>query len=137
MSEQTELLQQELQRISDLSNNLYSNFDVESRSYEYFQLLACVVCHLHPSYFWRPISERQSVSKLLAGKKEAVQDLYEFVASSTMKNILKCHLLGDAWGFLKSAGYSEKELAHLDEIFNVRRSMEDFWQEDSIFAGLE
>lgn len=128
MSEQTELLQREIQRIADLSNNLYSGFDQESRTYEKYQLLACVVCHLQPSYFYRPIAERQSTSKLLEGKKEAVEELYEFVASSTMSNLLKCHLLGDAWGFLKDVGgHSEEELAHLDSIFDVRRAMQDFW----------
>jgi hypothetical protein len=125
---QTEMLQQELQRITDLSDTLYSNFDTDSRSKEEFQLLACVVCHLHPSYFFRPISERQSTSKLLAGKKEAVEDLYEFVASSTMSNLLKSHLLGDAYGFIKSCGATSAELAQLDAAFDVRKAMQDFWE---------
>jgi hypothetical protein len=120
-------LQQEQTRIANLSNTLFSNVDLESRAEEKYQLLACVVCHLQPSYFFRPISERQSASKLLEGKREAVEELYDFVASSTMSNLLKAHLLGDAYGFVKSCGATSAELAHLDSIFDVRKALQDFW----------
>jgi hypothetical protein len=127
-------LKQELQRIADLSNLLWSDWDYDTRVHDPNQLLAAVIHRLSPDYFNRSVQDRQPTSRLLdVTKKESIEQLYQFVGSapdSLISPLLKAHLLGECWGYLKHVGgYSEKELAHLDEIFNVRQAMQDFWGE--------
>jgi hypothetical protein len=128
-------LKLELQRIRDLSNHFWSDFDYDTRVPDPNQLLAAVIHRLSPDYFNRPIQDRQPTSRLLdATKKESVEQLYQFVGSAPdnlISPLLKAHLLGECWGFLKHVGgYSEKELAHLDSIFDVGKAMADFWNVD-------
>lgn len=128
--------QAELQRIENLANHIFANYDYDTRQAEPFQLLAAVLHNLTPDYFNRPIQNRKPTSQLLPtdlSMKEQVKILYSFVASSTMSNLLKCHLLGDAYGFIKSCGATSAELAHLDSILDVRKAMQEFW----LFEGLE
>jgi len=128
-------LQQEIQRIADLSNRLWSNWDFDSRRPDENQLLAAVIHRLPPDYFNRSVQDRQPTSRLLdATKKDDVAALYEFVGSAPdnlISPLLKAHLLGEAWGYLKNVGgYNEKELASLDEIFDIRKAVADFWSFD-------
>jgi hypothetical protein len=122
-------LEQELDRIGRLANQLYSNFDVESRVDEPYQLLACVVRNLEPSYFCKPIHARQSTAQLLeSSQAEKVKSLYKFVGTSNLSGLLKAHVCGDAAGFLKNVCQaSAAELEELKKSFDVAAFMEEFW----------
>jgi hypothetical protein len=105
-------LDQELERIKDLANRIYSNFCVETRVEEQYQLLACIIRNLEPKYFNQAIYQRQSTKQLLDASMAAkVTNLYKFVGTSDLSGLLKAHVCGDAAGFLKNVcGASPIEL---------------------------
>jgi hypothetical protein len=124
--------QAELQRIAKLADTLYSNFDMDSRVEDPYQLLACIIRDLEPSYFFGPIYSRQSTKQLLEpALKKKVELLYEFVGASTLPGLLKAHVCGDAAGFLKNVcSASADELGALSSVFDVGAFMEEFWKAD-------
>jgi len=125
--------QAELERIAKLANNIYSNFDSETCAKDPYQLLACILRNLEPSYFYQPIYSRQPTSKLLdpSTMKDEVMLLYEFVGASTLPGLLKAHVCGDAAGFLKNICLaSAEDLGELNSVFDVGAFMQEFWSAD-------
>ena len=122
----------ELQRIGRLADRLYSNFDLDSRVEDPYQLLACILRNLEPNYFHSPIYARQPASKLLEPTaKENVKLLYKFVGASSPLGLLKAHVCGDAAGFLKNVcAASAEELGELNSVFDVGAFMDEFWKAD-------
>jgi hypothetical protein len=122
----------ELQRIGRLADRLYSNFDLDSRVEDPYQLLACILRNLEPNYFHSPIYARQPTSKLLEPvAKENVKLLYKFVGASSLPGLLKAHVFGDAAGFLKNVcAASAEELRELNSVFDVGAFMDEFWKAD-------
>jgi hypothetical protein len=119
----------ELQRITDLSNNIWPDWCYETRTKEPYQLLCAVLHNLTTEYFRRSINDRKSTAQLLdqtdSNLKERIKTLYAFVSRSNMSDFLKCHLLEGAYGFIKECGASSAELAALDAVYNTRE--QDLW----------
>lgn len=122
----------ELVRIGHLANHLYSNFDVESRTYEKYRLLTCVLRKIDPSYFNKPISARESTTQLLGpNMAEQVKQLYKFIGNSSLRGILRAHVCGDAVAFLKEVCQAPAhELDQLKEFFDYKAFWIEFWESD-------
>ena len=122
----------ELVRIGKLSNQLWANYDFETRVDEPFQLLAAVICNLDARYFYASsINTRKSTAQLLSPAiADDVKRLYKFVAESELSDFLKAVLCGEAAGWLKTNGASAGELGQLKRSFDVEAFREEFWKED-------
>jgi hypothetical protein len=128
-------LNAEVERIEQLSGNWFGNFDVETRMYEEFRLLCCILCRLDSGYFRRSMSDRKTTTELLGpAMKEKAMLLSKFICSSDAADNTKWVVCGEVESFLKKVcAVGPNEIVVLRKVC----SFDPTDGTHGIFAGLE
>jgi hypothetical protein len=120
-------VQQEVQRIRDLADRLYSDYPGEP---EWEKLLACLLRRLPAEYFNREPHDRQTMQQLLTPDlKEKAMMMHQLVGISDIPDLLKHRVCGACETFLRRIGVDAAEIKKLKKSFDPRAI--------NIFEGLE